>query len=110
DVLLVDAVLAVGDAAFQKKCLGKIGEAGRDGRTVVFASPNMSAVQALCRRGIVLEGGRLAFEGPANEAVARYLASQETLARRSLGERTDRHGDGAIRFVSATVEDASGRA
>jgi lipopolysaccharide transport system ATP-binding protein len=73
EILLVDEVLAVGDAEFQKKCLNKMGEVAQEGRTVLFVSHNMSAVQRLCSRGIVLEGGRIAFDGTAPEAVSRYL-------------------------------------
>jgi homopolymeric O-antigen transport system ATP-binding protein len=73
EVLLVDEVLAVGDAAFQKKCLGKMREVGRAGRTVVFISHNMAAVSALCTRAIVLEGGRPVFDGTARDGVRQYL-------------------------------------
>jgi lipopolysaccharide transport system ATP-binding protein len=69
----VDEVLAVGDMAFQKKCLGKMSEVSRVGRTVLFVSHNMAAVENLCRRGIVLNGGKIAFEGTAKEAVLDYL-------------------------------------
>jgi lipopolysaccharide transport system ATP-binding protein len=73
EVLIVDEVLAVGDMAFQKKCLGKMSEVSRVGRTVLFVSHNMAAVENLCRRGIVLDGGKIAFEGTAKEAVLDYL-------------------------------------
>src|SRR5437899_12025646 len=63
EILVVDEVLAVGDIAFQKKCLGKMNEVSRVGRTVLFVSHNMAAVENLCRRGIVLDGGTLVFEG-----------------------------------------------
>jgi lipopolysaccharide transport system ATP-binding protein len=75
EVLVVDEVLAVGDAAFQKKCLGKMNEVSRVGRTVLFVSHNMAAIENLCRYGIVLDRGRLAFEGSAKEAVEHYLHS-----------------------------------
>jgi homopolymeric O-antigen transport system ATP-binding protein len=74
DVLIVDEVLAVGDAAFQKKCLGRMGEVGTSGRTVLFVSHNMGAVRSLCQRGLVLEGGRVVFDGHAAEAVGSYLS------------------------------------
>ena len=73
DILVVDEVLAVGDAAFQKKCLGKLDELRSSGRTVLLVSHNMAAVQNLCRRGIVIDQGRLAFSGSTNEAVDFYL-------------------------------------
>ena len=72
EILIVDEVLAVGDAAFQKKCLGKMGEAGRDGRTVLFVSHNMSAVRQLCERGIVLDGGSKAYDGAVSDAIECY--------------------------------------
>jgi len=73
EILIVDEVLAVGDMAFQKKCLGKMSEVSRVGRTVLFVSHNMAAVENLCRRGIVINGGMIAFEGTAKEAVREYL-------------------------------------
>jgi lipopolysaccharide transport system ATP-binding protein len=73
EVLVVDEVLAVGDIAFQKKCLGKMNELSRVGRTVLFVSHNVAAVENLCRRGIVLEKGGLAFEGTSKDAVRHYL-------------------------------------
>ena len=75
EILIVDEVLAVGDVSFQKKCLGKMSEVSRGGRTVLFVSHNMAAVENLCRRGIVLERGRVAFDGPSKDAVQRYLNS-----------------------------------
>jgi homopolymeric O-antigen transport system ATP-binding protein len=72
EVLLVDEVLAVGDAAFQRKCLGKVRELTSQQRTVFFVSHNMAAVSYLCRRGIVLEHSRVAFDGEVGEAVAFY--------------------------------------
>jgi lipopolysaccharide transport system ATP-binding protein len=75
EILVVDEVLAVGDMAFQKKCLGKMGELSRVGRTVLFVSHNVAAVENLCRRGIVLQGGKLVFEGTSRDAVRHYLGS-----------------------------------
>jgi lipopolysaccharide transport system ATP-binding protein len=72
DVLLVDEVLAVGDASFQKKCLGKMGEAARSGRTVLFVSHNLASVKQLCSRGLLFDAGRLAFDGTSAEAISRY--------------------------------------
>lgn len=77
EVLVVDEVLAVGDAKFQEKCLGKMSEVAKDGRTVLFVSHNMGAMLALCRRGIVLEHGRLALDSDMAQAVAFYLNSAE---------------------------------
>ncbi len=73
EILLVDEVLAVGDAEFQKKCLGKMGEVARGGRTVLFVSHDMGAVQSLCPRAIVLKEGILWFDGVSADSVAEYL-------------------------------------
>ncbi len=73
EILVVDEVLAVGDAAFQEKCLGKMGEMAGSGRTILFVSHNMAAVESLTRRSVVLDHGRLAYSGPTAEAVAHYL-------------------------------------
>ena len=73
EILLVDEVLAVGDAEFQEKCLGKMRDVTQAGRTVVFVSHNLAAVKSLCTRALLLEQGKLAFDGPAHEAVERYL-------------------------------------
>ncbi|MBI1257804.1 MAG: ATP-binding cassette domain-containing protein [Chloroflexi bacterium] len=77
EVLVVDEVLAVGDAKFQEKCLGKMSDVAKSGRTVLFVSHNMGAIIALCRRGIVLENGTIAFSGEISRAVAHYLNSAE---------------------------------
>jgi lipopolysaccharide transport system ATP-binding protein len=73
EVLLVDEVLAVGDAEFQEKCLGKMRDVTREGRTVVFVSHNLAAVRSLCSRAILLEQGRLEFDGETGDAVEHYL-------------------------------------
>ena len=72
DILVVDEVLAVGDAAFQRKCMGKMDEVARQGRTVVFVSHNMGAVSRLCTTGLVLQRGRVAFHGKVEEAISFY--------------------------------------
>jgi lipopolysaccharide transport system ATP-binding protein len=78
EILIVDEVLAVGDAAFQKKCLGKMGSVAKEGRTVIFVSHNMAAVQNLCQTGIVLAAGAVIFRGSALDALDEYLASSST--------------------------------
>jgi len=80
DILIVDEVLAVGDAEFQKKAIGKMQDiSSGGGRTVLFVSHNMASVQKLCTRGILLENGGISFEGKINEAVNKYLANNEVL-------------------------------
>jgi lipopolysaccharide transport system ATP-binding protein len=73
EILIIDEVLAVGDAAFQQKCLGKMGEVARTGRTVLFVSHNMASVQALCTRAVLMERGTVAFVGATEAALVRYL-------------------------------------
>ena len=108
EILVVDEVLAVGDAAFQKKCLGKMGEVAQQGRTVLFVSHNMAAVQALCGRAVLLDGGRLVDRGPTAAVVQRYLTSGAAEAAVPLGERRDREGDGGARLTGLRIEPADG--
>jgi lipopolysaccharide transport system ATP-binding protein len=79
EILLIDEVLAVGDAAFQKKCLGKMGDVAKEGRTVLFVSHNMGAVASLCKLGIVIEGGRIKEIGQVNDAIATYMQGAQDL-------------------------------
>src|SRR4029077_3953666 len=72
EILFVDEVLAVGDAAFQRKCLGKMSDVARQGRTILFVSHNMTAINSLCSRCILMEPGRIGFDGPTAEATVRY--------------------------------------
>jgi lipopolysaccharide transport system ATP-binding protein len=88
----VDEVLAVGDAAFQRKSLAKMAEVAREGRTVVFVSHNLATIQALCERGILLEQGTVIADAPIEEAVTRYLRALERSANDDLLSRTDRDG------------------
>jgi lipopolysaccharide transport system ATP-binding protein len=110
EILIVDEVLAVGDAAFQKKCLWKIQDVAGQGRTVLFVSHNMAAVQALCGRGFLLKGGCLLVDADIARVVSAYSefdalprhdASNLTLAKR-IGEQN-------IRFKSVEFIDCSGR-
>jgi lipopolysaccharide transport system ATP-binding protein len=87
EILIVDEVLAVGDAEFQRKCLGKMGDVARAGRTVLFVSHNMAAVQGLCTRAIMLERGRVICDGDVGSAVKRYLEGAP-LAAAERGEWT----------------------
>ncbi|MBI3568269.1 MAG: ABC transporter ATP-binding protein [Gemmatimonadetes bacterium] len=108
EILVVDEVLAVGDAAFQRKCLGKMGEVAREeGRAVLFVSHNMVAITALCERGILLEQGRLTADGAAGAVVQQYLRSLETLGVTPLADRADRRGTGALRFESLAIVNAA---
>ena len=98
DILLVDEVLAVGDVAFQKRCMGRMGEVAGEGRTVIFVSHNMALMQALCRRGILLERGALRFDGPIEDAVSLYLRELEQAMATDVSERTDRRGRQELRL------------
>ena len=98
EILIIDEVLAVGDAQFQKKCIGKMQEVGQGGRTVLFVSHNMVAVEGLCTRAMLVEGGTLIFDGSVPEALERYRGSLESLATGPLEDRRDRKGTGRVRF------------
>jgi lipopolysaccharide transport system ATP-binding protein len=76
EIILVDEVLAVGDAAFQKKCLGRMGSVAQEGKTVVFVSHNMGAITQLCKRALWVDGGRLKSSGPSADIVTSYLTSE----------------------------------
>jgi lipopolysaccharide transport system ATP-binding protein len=104
EILLVDEVLAVGDAAFQKKCLGKMGDVARQGRTVLLVSHNMASILALCSRGILLEAGTMVSNGPVQEIVREYLAATTTQDIVAPQDREDRDGDGSARLTSFQIE------
>lgn len=88
EILIVDEVLAVGDAAFQKKCLGKMEDVGKEGRTVIFVSHNMGMIQSLCNKGIVLDKGQLSFEGKSSEAIREYGRNKVDIAELKDVKRT----------------------
>lgn len=103
EVLIVDEVLAVGDAQFQKKCLGRMNEVHREGRTVLFVSHNMAAVRSLCTRAVLLERGEVALDASTAEVVDRYLqVGQATESTRDIPEDAERisNGQARIRRVS----------
>ena len=108
EILLVDEVLAVGDAAFQKKCLGKMGDVAVNGRTVLFVSHNMGAINALCSRVLMMEDGGVVFNGPTAEATARYYAESLEVAE-SGADLLDfpREGNDKARFSSITIQPLS---
>jgi lipopolysaccharide transport system ATP-binding protein len=108
EILLIDEVLAVGDAAFQKKCLGKMSEIAQGGRTVLFVSHNTAAMQHLCRRGILLEGGRVVADGPMEGVLETYLRGLRVAAPWDLTGWTDRQGAGRVRFTAVRFEDGAG--
>jgi lipopolysaccharide transport system ATP-binding protein len=101
EILIVDEVLAVGDISFQKKCLGKIGEVSRGGRTVVFVSHNMAAIENLCTRGVVLHQGKLCFDGSSKAAIQYYLNTLTTVS--GTGHVLDLNGVGDRRSIVAPL-------
>jgi len=109
EILLVDEVLAVGDAEFQKKCMRRIESVGEHGQTVLLVSHNMQAVLRLCSRALLLEGGRLVEEGPAHEVAASYLridTSDRGERRYETGARAP--GDGIAQLLSVRVRSRGG--
>jgi lipopolysaccharide transport system ATP-binding protein len=108
EILIVDEVLAVGDAEFQKKCLGKMEDVAGRGRTVLFVSHNMAAVSALCSRAVLMENGRLVESGPTREVTQAYLKRGRQASQTTLDKRTDRRGDGQLRFIAISLEDEYG--
>jgi lipopolysaccharide transport system ATP-binding protein len=108
DVLLVDEVLAVGDVAFQEKCLGKMQHVARSGRTVLLVSHNMAAISALCERTVFLHAGELAFHGDTETAIKRYIADAASRSAIDLTERRDREGDGRVRLQQVRLVDEIG--
>ena len=105
EILIIDEVLAVGDAAFQQKCLGKMGDAARHGRTILFVSHNMAAIRGLCRRVLLLEGGRIVMDGDVDDCINRYLAHATASGANSVDVSAihARHGYGGLRFQRITL-------
>ncbi len=110
EILLVDEVLAVGDASFQRKCLAKMEDVGQAGRTVLFVSHNMPAVTRLCPRTILLDGGRVLKDGPSHEVVSAYLSSGlGTMAAREWPDPARAPGNEIARLLAVRVRDHQGR-
>jgi lipopolysaccharide transport system ATP-binding protein len=109
EILLVDEVLAVGDVAFQKKCLGQMDAVARGGRTILFVSHQMEALAGLCPTSLLLENGRLVAKDNTSNIIDRYLASQQMLMSQRLADRPDHIGRQRLRFTDAWVEDMTGQ-
>ena len=101
DILIVDEVLAVGDAAFQKKCLGKMNEVSKaDGKTILFVSHQLNTLQALCNKGLVLSKGEVSLNVSSSElAIKHYMLLANQTARTSIYDRLDREGEGKIKVT-----------
>jgi lipopolysaccharide transport system ATP-binding protein len=108
EILIVDEVLAVGDADFQKRCLGKMESFGQAGRTVLFVSHSMPTIARLCPRLILLDRGRVADDGPAERVIGHYLHGEQGTAARRTWRAEDAPGDGYARLRSARVVDSAG--
>ena len=103
DLLVVDEVLAVGDSAFQRKCLGKMDDVARHGRTLLFVSHNMGLIETLCDRGILIVEGVIVADGPIGEVTSTYLRMLESLQEQAVSARTDRRGQGDARLIGIEV-------
>jgi lipopolysaccharide transport system ATP-binding protein len=103
EILIVDEVLAVGDAEFQRRCLGKMRDVSGHGRTVLFVSHNLAALRSLCTRAVWLDAGRVAGEGAPERVIDAYLEAAESRVERPIAERADRAGNGQLRFTRAEL-------
>jgi len=104
DILIVDEVLAVGDAEFQKKAIGKMKDisTGDNGRTVLFVSHNMAAVENLCKKSILLQNGRVVMTGETNDVISHYLSTQNHQLEK-LSDIKDRQGNGVLKFTDGLL-------
>ncbi len=110
EVLLVDEVLAVGDASFQKRCLSKMNSIGDEGRTIVFVSHNMGAITRLCKRAILLRDGQVVDDGPSAEVVAKYMTSGiSQVGCREWHNETEKIGNDIVQLLAVRVMDSEGR-
>jgi len=109
EILLVDEVLAVGDAEFQKKCLGKMGDVAGQGRTVLFVSHNMGAIINLCLTSIMLQRGMLSFKGTSNQAISYYTSGRKATTHDNLEQIVNRKGNGIAKFTYIFLEDETGK-
>ncbi len=108
EILLVDEVLAVGDAAFQKKCLGKMGNVAKEGRTVLFVSHNMAAVINLCGRAILLDEGKLVLNGQPDTVIGNYLTRTTPSSGCWNVDRAKLEGSGPVQITAIDVLDLGG--
>jgi lipopolysaccharide transport system ATP-binding protein len=105
EILIVDEVLAVGDAQFQKKCMGKMQDVTTQGRTILFVSHSMAAIRSLCSKAIYLDNSRVRSIGKVETAISEYLKLGAEASSIDLKDRQDRTGNGLIRFVSFELKD-----
>lgn len=106
EILIVDEVLAVGDSAFQKKCLGKMKDVSNSGRTILFVSHQLASVQSLCNKSIVLKKGMVDFPmSDTDLSIKHYMKEVSSLAKISISDRKDRQGEGQFRFKNIALKD-----
>ncbi len=106
EILVVDEVLAVGDAEFQKKAIGKMQDVSKgEGRTVLFVSHNMTAVKNLCKTGVILKNGKLDYSGDISSTIERYLSNQEERSNIAIADIRERSGNGLLRFTHIDITD-----
>jgi lipopolysaccharide transport system ATP-binding protein len=103
EIMVVDEVLAVGDAAFQQRCLAKMGTISKSGRTVLFVSHNIAAVSALCTRAILIDNGSIVTSGSTESVVHTYLNRTRENTSIPLAQRKDRKGSGWVRFKEVSI-------
>ena len=109
EILVVDEVLAVGDAEFQKKAIGKMQDVSQgEGRTVLFVSHNMSAVKSLCKRGVLLDNGQVAYMGAAEEAIGQYLVGNSAKLSTDIKYRADKRGNKKIEVTNVIFRNGQG--
>ncbi len=110
EILVVDEVLSVGDIAFQEKCIGKMQDVSRGGRTILFVSHKMPTVSQLCPESIWLEHGKIALRGPTAQVIDSYVTAMRSGEGDVLADRRDRRGSGLVRVTRFLIEDADGNA
>lgn len=108
EILIVDEVLAVGDAQFQRKCLGKMSEVGKEGRTVLFVSHNILALQNLCNYGIELLQGKVVTSGEIQLVIRHYLSQMTLTSDMEIRHRRDRKGNQSLNFTKVVIVDSAG--
>jgi lipopolysaccharide transport system ATP-binding protein len=108
-ILLVDEVLAVGDIAFQKKCLGKMGDVAKEGRTIIFVSHNVTAITRLCNRCVLMQGGTVIADGDTHEVATAYLRSEMNTSARRAWTAEEAPGNSIVRLREVRVRTEKGR-
>ena len=109
EILVVDEVLAVGDVEFQKKCMGKMGEVAKQGRTILFVSHNLAAIQSLCNSAVLLLEGKLVEQGDVRHVASSYLNRTASVTTEAVATRTDREGTGDLRFTKLRIIGQGGK-